>query len=137
MAYAVVTSNKRAITWVQNSPVSVALTSALLEQYCHFANDGSHFHFLQLPVNDDPSFVVSAFRKTRWTHQTSVLNDSVHLQQYYIELTASVIKVAYVWGFWGYTTDRTHNTELHAAELITLWFLTHYNLLMLYVQAHF
>jgi hypothetical protein len=44
MAYAIVTSNKRAITWVQNAPVSVSVKSVLLEQYCYFVN-GSHFRF--------------------------------------------------------------------------------------------
>jgi len=44
MAYAIVSSNKRAITWDQNAPVSVSLKSALLEQYCCFVNEG-HFRF--------------------------------------------------------------------------------------------
>jgi hypothetical protein len=60
----------------------------------------------------------------------------VHLCQYYIQHNGNVIRAAYVWGHWGWTMGITHYTDVHAAELITMWFLTGYNPLKLHITAY-
>ena len=91
MAYTLVTSHKRAITWDQGTPVTESLKSALLKQYYYSVNDNQFI--LQMWINDDPSFVMSTFlnhskpgERSRYQNPYPVPNNSVHLQQYYIKL---------------------------------------------------
>jgi len=60
MAYAIVSCNKRAITWDQNASVSVSLKSALQDNTVALWMTVT-FVFTIARITDDPSLVMSTF----------------------------------------------------------------------------